>query len=234
MELESMNFNDQEFKDQILKDEGLSETNFSDAEIIDDNFDLKSLVKNAPQVPKTAKNIIMDASAIAKNERDRVSKEMNLAINSVFSQYNQKYGLELNLNLNSLSETLINVSTPEKRKLLELYVSEVFKSVKPILLLHMLQRLVILMDYVLQPQNLMDTSQLSLPDQFLIVEKIQSWIVSLTDIIDSDAVIKDSDAVLKKLAEENNDETLDNEESRKAVESFMELFRKESIENKNK
>lgn len=232
MELESMNFNDQEFKDQILKDEGLSETNFSDAEIVDDNFDLKSLVKNAPQVPKTAKNIIMDASAIAKNERDRVSKEMNLAINSVFSQYNQKYGLELNLNLNSLSETLINVSTPEKRKLLELYVSEVFKSVKPILLLHMLQRLVILMDYVLQPQNLMDTSQLSLPDQFLIVEKIQSWIVSLTDIIDSDAVIKDSDAVLKKLAEENNDETLDNEESRKAVESFMELFRKESIENK--
>lgn len=217
-------FDNDEIKKQILG-------NSDEVEILDDGsdtLDLRNVISSAPTLPKSAKNVIMDASALARNEKEKSAQEMNLALSEIFTKYNQEYGLDLNLNLGSLSETLINVSSPEKRKVLELYVSEVFKSVKPILLLHMLQRLVILMDYVLKPENLMNTNQLSLPDMFMIVEKIQQWIVSLTDIIDSEAVVSDSEQVLKKLAEEQQNEDLSSEESKKAVEEFMNLFKKDS------
>ena len=79
--IESNPFNSPEFKEQVLKSEGILDSNGSNdeyeilqqedsSEFSIDNFDLKSLVKNAPQIPKSAKNIIMDASALAKNEKE--------------------------------------------------------------------------------------------------------------------------------------------------------------------
>ena len=40
--------------------------------------------------------------------------------------------------------------------------------------------------------------------------------------------LKDSDKILKKLAEERNDEALNSEDSKKVVEEFMNLFKKDS------
>jgi hypothetical protein len=126
-----------------------------------------------------------------------------------------------------MSQTLIDVSNPEKRQILELYVSEVFKSLKPIMLLHLINRLTLALDYVLAPERLLDSNQLSIPDMFLVIEKLQSYIMNLTEILDSTAVVKDSDKILKKLAEENDNEELKSAESKKMIDNFMNLFKQE-------
>jgi len=240
--LQSTNpFADPEFKKQILADEGIEPQEISEAEILSgenieenntqsDAIDFKSLVASAPSIPKSAKTIIADASLIAKTEREKANQEMKLAVSEVFSKYNKEYGLDLSINLDNLSESLVLVSSPEKRKVLELYVSECFKSVKPILLLHLLQKLVLICDYVLKPENL-GSGQLSIPDLFLVIEKLQQYIMNLSEIIDT-TTVKDSDQLLNKLAEEKQDSSLNSEESKKAVEEFMKLFNRENNKEK--
>lgn len=239
-------FNDPEIKKQILKNEGKlqSSSTFSSSgddiieaeEVIEDDdsdkrasisMDIKSMVNSAPKIPNSAKNIILDANAIAKNAKDVKAKEMSMALNNIFTEYNKEYGTDLSINFENMSQTLIDVSNPEKRQILELYVSEVFKSLKPIMLLHLINRLTLALDYVLAPERLLDSNQLSIPDMFLVIEKLQSYIMNLTEILDSTAVVKDSDKILKKLAEENDNEELKSAESKKMIDNFMNLFKQE-------
>ena len=95
------------------------------------------------------------------------------------------------------------------------------------MLLHLISRLSLALDYILAPERLLDTNQLSIPDLFLVVEKLQTYIMNLTDILDSSAIVKDSDKILKKLADEKGDDDLKSEESKLAVDNFMALFKRE-------
>jgi hypothetical protein len=95
------------------------------------------------------------------------------------------------------------------------------------MLLHLINRLTLALDYVLAPERLLDSNQLSIPDMFLVIEKLQSYIMNLTEILDSTAVVKDSDKILKKLAEENDNEELKSAESKKMIDNFMNLFKQE-------
>ena len=140
-------FSDPEFKKSILGKEGKkakTSSDFSDIEIIqpdsETSKDLRSMITSAPQLPKSAKNIILDASALSLSEKEAKAAEMNLALNDVFTQYNKTYGTDLQIDFSNLSNTLVNVSDPKTRQTLELYVSEVFKSIRPVLLLHAFQR----------------------------------------------------------------------------------------------
>ena len=231
--MEAVNpFNDPEFKKAILGKEGrCGNVSSDDYEILqpaeDVSNDLKSIITGAPKLPKTAKNLIMDASALAKTEKDAKAAEMNLALNDVFTQYNKTYGTDLQIDFSNLSNTLVNVADPKTRYTLELYVSEVFKSIRPILLLHLISKLSIALDYVLDPKRMFDSSQLSIPDLFLVIEKLQLYIENLNDLMKTSTIDK-SDQILKKLAEEKNDEALNSPESKKAVEEFMSLFMKDS------
>ena len=72
--IESNPFSSEEFRKQILQDEGIVEPEVM-GEDNNEEFDLKALIKSAPQIPKSAKNIIMDASALAKNDRERQEQE---------------------------------------------------------------------------------------------------------------------------------------------------------------
>ena len=223
--IDSINpFNDPEFKQQILKQEGL-EIVKPDAEAEEIGF--KNIISSAPSIPGSAKNIILDASAIAKNEKETMELQMNSALNNIFSNYNKTYGTNLQINFSNLSQTLIDVADPDKRKTLELYVSEVFKSIKPVLLLQLISKLSIALDYVLQPERMFDQNQLSIPDLFLVIEKLQSYITNLNDIIET-STIKDSDQILKKLSEEKGDAQLNSKESKAAVNNFLDLLKRDS------
>ena len=212
-------FTDPEFKRQLLGDtQGSSEGDYEDIS------DLKSIISSAPQLPKTAKNMILDASAIARNEREQKALELTSSLNQVFSQMNKEYGLDLNISLTNLSETLVAISNPKARRTFELYLSELYKSTRPILLLHMIQRLYLLIDYALDPGRMMGSgSELSLPDLFICVEKIMSYINELNNMR-GDIEIAGSQLELRKLAEESNDMSLDNPESKEAIDKFMKLF----------
>lgn len=222
-------FSDPEFKKQILGKEGRIDDKSEDYEILqpaeDISEDLRSVISSAPKIPKQAKNIVLDASAIASNQKDQKALEISLALNDVFTKYNKEYGTDLQIDFSNFSNTLINVADPKKRQVLELYVSEVFKSVRPILLLHLINRLALALDYVLDPKR-MFSGELSLPDLFLVIEKLQLYIDNLNQMMD-EVSIPGSDQILRKLAEENKDSSIESEESKKAVEEFMALFQKE-------
>ena len=79
--IESSNpFNDPEVKKQLLRNEGIEEP-----EIIEETDYIKDMLASAPQLPKSAKNIILDSSTLLKQDRDAKSKEFNLALNSIIS-----------------------------------------------------------------------------------------------------------------------------------------------------
>lgn len=223
--IESSNpFNDPEVRKQLIKNEGIEEP-----EIIEETDYIKDMLASAPQLPKSAKNIILDSSTLLKQDRDAKSKEFNLALNSIISNYNEKYGTSISLDLDSISTSLVEIADPDKRKVLELYVSEVFKSIKPLLLLHVLNRLVICLNYVTDPKRFLDigNSGLTLPDLFLVLEKLMGYINSIDEITKSIS-IDSSDAILQKLADEKNDSSINSPESKEAVENFMKLFKKDA------
>ena len=203
----------------------------SDVDIIpasDNSTSISDLLNSVPKIPKAAKNVIVDASAVAKNQKEEKEQEMMTALSNVFTKYNKEYGTSLQIDFNNLSKTLINVADPEKRHTLELYVSEIFKSIKPVLLLHLISRLSLAMDYVLKPERMFDQSQLSIPDLFLVIEKLQEYIMNLNEIIKT-STIDDSDQILKKLAENKENSVMDNPESKQTIQDFMSLFKAESL-----
>ena len=229
--LKSVNpFDNEEIKQQILKKEGRIE--IEEAEVLGDDEDtspesLKQMITAAPTLPKSAKNIIMDANAMSLAEKDKKNEELTQAIESVFTKYNEEYGLELSVDTRNLSQALVDVGDPKKRQILELYLSETFKSIKPILLLNLMQKLMLVMDYCLKPENLLNPNQFTSSDIILIVGKLMEYSQQLGDMMDQ-LTIKDSDKLLKKIAEENDNTDMESEDSKNMVRNFMDLFKKDS------
>jgi hypothetical protein len=228
--LKSVNpFDNEEIKQQILKKEGRIE--IEEAEVLGDEDtspeSLKNMITAAPTLPKSAKNIIMDANAMSLAEKDKKNEELTQAIESVFTKYNEEYGLELSVDTRNLSQALVDVGDPKKRQILELYLSETFKSIKPILLLNLMQKLMLVMDYCLKPENLLNPNQFTSSDIILIVGKLMEYSQQLGDMMDQ-LTIKDSDKLLKKIAEENDNTDMESEDSKNMVRNFMDLFKKDS------
>lgn len=235
MMIESNPFNSPEFRKQLLEKEGINiDNNSNDIELIDseedggDEFDIKSMIKSAPQMPSSAKNLVMDASALAKNQNEAKALEMKAALNTVFSKYNEEYGTSLNIDFDSLSNTLINISSSEKRRILELYTSEIFKSIRPVLLLHILSRLVLALDWALSPERLFDTSQFSSADSIVIIQKLLEYINDIQNMV-KEIEIPDSDKVLRKLADEKNDVNFNDPSNKQVITDFLNMLKNDSI-----
>lgn len=223
-------FSDPEFKKQILGKEGRADSGPDDYEILQPeestSADLKNIIGSAPKIPKQAKNIILDASAIASNKKEQKALELTHKLNEVFSSYNKEYNIDLHVDFGSLSNTLVNVADPKSRHILELYVSEVFQSIRPILILNMISKLCLIVDHALDLKNVMDSSQMSIQDTFIVIEKIMQYIDQLESLRDS-VVIKGSDLELRKISEEVGNSELQSEESKQVVADFMKLFQRE-------
>lgn len=226
--MESINpFADPEFKKTLMEKEGLSSGPDDVIEELEPE-ELKTIIQGAPVIPKAAKNMILDASAMSKGVQERKVKEMESSLNQVLSNYNKEFGLDLHLNLADLSKSLVLVSDDKNRRILELYLSKIYKSIKPILYLHLIQKLSLTIDYVLDPQRLFGNEGLSSADYFIVVEKLIQYIDQLSQLRDEIEISGDS-LELKKIAEEDTGIDLSDKESQRTVEEFMQLFRKENI-----
>ena len=234
MSISSNPFNDPKFKKELLKSEGKI-VEFDDE--VDDIIEatpvdssLKNIISAAPVMPKAAKNIILDANAVAINQKEEKVKEINSALSNIITDYNIEYGTDLHIDFSNISRTLINVSNPETRKSLELVVSEIFKSVRPILLLQIISRLQLAIDYVLAPER-MFSKDFSSADLFLVIEKLMQYIEQLNSLMET-TTIENSDQILKKLAEQKNSTSFESEETKQAVSDFMAIFTRDSLNKK--
>ena len=233
MMIESNPFNSPEFRKQLLEKEGINIDNNNDSDIEqieseEGDFDIKSMIKSAPQMPSNASRIIQDASVLAKNQKEAKVLELQSSINTIFSRYNAEYGTDLNIDLSNLSRTLVNVSDPKSRYVLELFVSEVYKSIRPVLLLHILQRLTITLDFVLSPDRMLDTNQFSASDMVILIEKLIGFSIQIEEMI-KEIEIPDSDKILRKLADEKNDVNFNDPENKQVITDFLNMLKNDSI-----
>ena len=221
-------FSDDSFKKQLLEEQGLSEGG-NDYEILppEDNEKVVfgNIISAAPKIPSGVKNVILDASALAKSDKEQKAQELNLALNDVFTRYNKEYGTNLQIDFSSLSRTLVNVSDPKSRRTLELYLSEVFQSVRPVLILTMISKLSLAIDYILDPERMFG-GELQLTDIWVSVEKILQFVQQLEDMKDQ-ILIERADLELKKLGD--GESLSGNElENNEVVQDFMRLFKKDN------
>lgn len=227
--LDSLNpFSDPMFKKQLLEKEGKLNQNPDNYEVLEPEevADLKNIITSAPKLPKQAKNLILDASALAKNEKDQKAKEISLALNKVFSQYNSEYGLNLEVSFDSLSQTLVDVADEKKRRILQLYLSQTFDAIRPILIMHLIQRLALAIDYITAPERLFGP-EMSSQDIFIVVEKLMQYIDQLNQM-KSDIEIEGAGAELRKIAADMRDDSINSDENKEMIENFMSLFRKDT------
>ena len=221
-------FSDDSFKKQLLEEQGLSEGG-NDYEILppEDNEKVVfgNIISAAPKIPSGVKNVILDASALAKSDKEQKAQELNLALNDVFTRYNKEYGTNLQIDFSSLSRTLVNVSDPKSRRTLELYLSEVFQSVRPVLILTMISKLSLAIDYILDPERMFG-GELQLTDIWVSVEKILQFVQQLEDMKDQ-ILIERADLEVKKLGD--GESLSGNElENNEVVQDFMKLFKKDN------
>ena len=113
------------------------------------------------------KTIIKDAGALLKDNQEAKSQQMNLALSDVMTKYNKEYGLDLHVDFNSLSKTLVACADTKKQKILQLYVSKIFRGIRPLILLNMISKLTLSLDVLLSPDKLLNPNELSLTDLFL-------------------------------------------------------------------
>ena len=141
------------------------------------------------------------------------------------TKYNKEYGLDLNIDFSSMSRTLVAISDPKDRRTLELYLSEIFQSIRPVLILQMISKLSLAIDYVMDPQR-MFSGELQLSDIWICIEKILQYIQQLEDM-KNDILIKGADLELKKLGDqkEHEDTSIENSD---VVKDFMKMFKKDN------
>ena len=219
---------DDELRKQILSKEGRLDSNnidFQDQET--QNQDLRSIITAAPKVPRSVSRVIQDASSLAATKRDEKSQELTLALSDMMTDLNKQYGLSLDgIDLNNFSHTLTNITDPRKRRVLELYLSEISQSIRPVLYLHILQRLMLVIDQVLRPENLL-SNEWSSADKVLLIEKLIQEAQAVGDLVDS-IKIEDSDKILEKLASEESRDNLSSDENKEIIKQFLDMFRKDN------
>ena len=96
------------------------------------------------------------------------------------------------------------------------------------MLLHLISKLSQAMDYVLQPERMFDQSQLTIADLFVVIEKLQQYIVSLNELVKETAV-EDSDQILKRLAKNSGDDDIYSEDNKKACDTFMKMLKEKGL-----
>lgn len=228
-------FSSDDFKKNIMNQQGIksgepAEDEFDEFESVEDlENKFSGIIASAPKIPAGVKNVIIDASSLAKNDREKRAENLNLALNDVFSKYNKEYGTSLQLDFKDISRNMVNVADPTSRRVLELYLSEVFQSIRPLMILTMISRLTQAMEFILDPERMFG-GELGLADTWVACQKILEMVKQLEDMKE-DILIKGSELELKKIGEQINGASVSvGSENADVVDSFMKWFKSDTLE----
>lgn len=226
--LEVNPFGDPEVKKTILEESGYTpKENDTYNEEKEDLSEFQNIISSAPVIPKSGavQRVIKDASAVLKDTQEAKANQLNLALSDVMTKYNQEFGLDLHIDFSSLSRTLINCADSKSQEVLQLYVSKLFRGLRPLIILNCISKLSLALDNILDPNKLLNEQELSLTDRFIAVDQIMSYIQKLEEMKD-EILIPNEDLNLKRIAQENNIEY--SEEDEKIVSDFLKLFKKDN------
>lgn len=174
-------FDNPDMRNYLMSKEGVKDN--TDAIIPEPVDDLEMIASHAPKIPKSnqIQNIIHDADSLVRQSNDQRSAEIAASMNELLSQYNDKFGLNLSLNLDSMSKSLVMVADPTSRRALELAVSEIFGGMKSLIYLRMISGLNLLTEELFSANSLL-SNELSLPDKFTLFSKLLEYTAMLEEL----------------------------------------------------
>jgi hypothetical protein len=241
MENSSMDnpFASPDFKREVLKKKGLYKENGSqdstdDYEVLEPEDPIgkepgrmitpSQQIKKSSKLPKDITTILNDATSLSIKDKTSKSKEINSALNKVFTEYNESYGLNLKLDLDNLANSLTLISDEKNKRILELYISETFGRVKSLIYLKLFNGLIMLTEHLMDPKTLLSNDELTMADKFVAVEKIIQYCDQL-DKLQSGIVITGASTELAKLGEGGDstdpNKLMNNPEVKNILESIL-------------
>lgn len=240
-------FSDPEFRKEFLKDKGLLKNDKSDKggsedyEVIPPSditigketgkvINPIDVINRSSKIPNSVGTIMHDLSggknmgALTKTKR---AEEIRNSLDKIFTEYNEKYGLELKLDLTSTSNMLAELADPTTFRVYQLYLSEFMTRAKSLVYQKILTTILLLLDKIMEPNNLLG-DELTLADQFTAVEKLINMLGVFTQFQDQ-IEIPGAGTELQKIA---NDTRMASDEggdvrSKEEVKEFMQALLRE-------
>lgn len=231
-------FNDPEFRKQFLKEKGLLKDDKKDEtegyEILPPSdpvgkepgkvINPVDIINNASRIPSNVGNVIHDLSggrgvgALSKTEK---SKAIKSSLNKIFTEYNERYGLDLKLNLDSTSDMLAELADPTTFRVYQLYLSNFLDRARSIVYQKILTTILLLLDKIMEPNELLG-SELTLADRFTAVDRLINMLGVFTQFQDQ-LRIEGADTELQKIGNDIKSESSDTGDIRDSqmVKEFM-------------
>jgi hypothetical protein len=116
---------------------------------------------------------------------------------SLLEQFNKKHDLNLKVNFSSFFDNMTMLQEGNNRRLIELYISEVWSDFRVVFFLRILQSLVILANKISSPERLGDLST-TVEQDFALIEKLFEFINKISQL-GKDIGIFDVDAEITRI-----------------------------------
>ena len=152
------------------------------------------------KVAKVIESTISEVECIPLDRTEKAVKARD-TFNSLIDTYNKKFGLNVKLDYDNLTESLRVLSdpnSPQVLRALQLYTSQIFSAFQSVIYAKFIQSIMVLASDVLDPQNLLD-SNLTFEQKIITIEKLIGFMNKLQSV-SKDFTIKGDDLELERLA----------------------------------
>ena len=207
--IESAEVIDKDIKDSMDKSDPINIQNQSITNIIIKKDDLEKPVNN-----------------------DEFHKKSVSVIKDLYNEYNKKYDLNLKLDVDDILSTLRNIIDPEKKKIFDIYTSELFDRFKSVFMQNMVLNNMKLMDKL--NKNL--SEDLSLAESLISTEKMFEFMKRINEF-GKEFKNEHTEKELKVLSQKNNgaiNKNISNEEARNVMKYLNKVIIETSTNTNNK
>lgn len=154
-------------------------------------------------------SIIAESAEVAAKRKETANKARD-TFNALIDAYNKKFGLNVKLNYDNLTESLrvlSDPSSPHVLRALQLYTSQIYSAFRSVIYAKFIQSIMVLASDVLDPENLLNEN-LSFEAKIITIEKLIGFMSKIQSISGS-MVIKGDDIELEKLSQDMLEGKLD-------------------------
>lgn len=187
------------------------------------------LNKNTFTLPPNTFRAVQDAQnrlAQDKEKRDQVANMFN----NLFSELNQKYGLNVQFDFDSFSNSIQYIIQPQNKRAMEMYLSEAYGRFRVVLYQRYLQAIALLSSQILDPAYILSDS-MTYADKLEIMKQLYEFMKTMNEIYEQ-VNIPDTELKLEKISEDNHSQSYDINDPR-ASEFLGNLFKNVSEQQKS-
>lgn len=177
--------------------------------------------------PNTFKAVQDAQNRLAQDEEKR--KQVANMFNNLFAELNQKYGLNVQFDFDSFSNSIQYIIQPQNKKAMEMYLSEAYGRFRVVLYQRYLQAIALLSSQILDPAYILSDS-MTYADKLEIMKQLYEFMKTMNEIYEQ-VNIPDTELKLEKISEDSHSQQYDINDPR-ASEFLGELFKNVSDQNK--